>query len=305
MHMSEGLYELLALCARYIFAGLMVLIVVRAWRITIVDSRRAKTLRRISPETGIIGELMVMEGDEKARRGMKYKVIREGQIGSSRRADIRIRHSSVRRRHAYFLETEEGLRVRSHAGAPLRDDAGNPVKEVILQDGDNIEVGRVQLMLILSQAPAPGYGPASRRRMRRDSGPVDDMFDPDDDLFEPGEDSFEPGPFRRESIPFRDSSVRRKGGLFTDDDLFGEEDALREPPVSRPATRRHLPFTLKDGPGGASAPRPDRGRSVYSDSRRSSAFNRPGAAPRVEDNPLNRLKPRRNSDDTFTDDEMW
>ena len=70
--------------------------------------------------------------------------------------------------------------------------------------------------------------------------------------------------------------------------------------MTRPATRRRLPFTLKDDP--------DRGRSAgsgYSDSRRPSAYNRPGAAPRVEDNPLNRFKPRRDSDDTFTDDEMW
>ena len=44
--MSQSVYELIALAARYVFAGLMLLIVARAWRITIVDSRRAATLRR-------------------------------------------------------------------------------------------------------------------------------------------------------------------------------------------------------------------------------------------------------------------
>ena len=55
--MSQSVYELLALGARYVFAGLMLLIVLRAWRITLVDSRRASTLRHLSPQTGISGEL--------------------------------------------------------------------------------------------------------------------------------------------------------------------------------------------------------------------------------------------------------
>lgn len=183
--MSENLYELLALAARYLFAGLMILIVVRAWRITIIDSRRAKTLRRISPETGISGELLVLEGDEKAKRGMKYPVIREGQIGSGRKADIRIRHSSVRRRHAYFILKPEGLIVRSHAGAPLRNGQGRPVKQALLHDGDEIIIGRVHLLLVLTHAAAESRIPLRRRPIRddryndRDSG--DDLFNADPD----------------------------------------------------------------------------------------------------------------------------
>ena len=133
--MNQNLYEIVALALRYVFAGLMLLIVLRAWRITLVDSRRAATLRHLSPSTGISGELVVLEGDEKARRGMKYPVIREGMIGSSRRADIRIRHSSVRRRHAYFQLTEDGLYVRTHAGAPMRDGDGQPARALTLSDG--------------------------------------------------------------------------------------------------------------------------------------------------------------------------
>ena len=124
--MSRNLYEILALGGRYFFAGLMVLIVLRAWRITIVDSRRAALLRRMNPETGISGELVVTRGGEKARQGMRYPVIREGMIGSSRRADIRIRHSSVRRRHAYFQLTRDGLQLRTHAGAPRTGEAPGP-----------------------------------------------------------------------------------------------------------------------------------------------------------------------------------
>ena len=104
--MDQGIYEVVALGARYLFTALMALIVARAWRNTIIDSRRAQTLRRLSPETGISGELLVLDGSEQARRGMKYPLIREGQVGSARRADVRIRHSSVRRRHAWFQLTD-------------------------------------------------------------------------------------------------------------------------------------------------------------------------------------------------------
>ena len=173
--MSQSLYELLALGARYVFAGLMLLIVLRAWRITLVDSRRAATLRRMSPQTGLSGELMVLEGDEKARRGMKYPVIREGMIGSSRRADIRIRHSSVRRRHAYFQLTEEGLRIRTHAGAPMADAAGRPAHSLVLADGDEFTLGRVALLLILSETALPA---GSRRGERADEEAESDAVDP-------------------------------------------------------------------------------------------------------------------------------
>ncbi|MBR1561023.1 MAG: hypothetical protein IJ646_12350 [Clostridia bacterium] len=169
--MPQSLYELIALGARYVFAALMALIVARAWRITVIDSRRAQTLRRISPETGLSGELVVMEGGEQARRGMKYPVIREGLIGSSRRADIRVRHSSVRRRHAWFQLTPEGLSVRAHAGAPLYDRRDDPVKEIVLKDGGVLSVGDVKLMLILTESTGTEDAP----------DPADEWFETDPD----------------------------------------------------------------------------------------------------------------------------
>ena len=131
-----------------------------------LHSRRAATLRRMSPQTGLSGELVVIEGDEKARRGMKYPVIREGMIGASRRADIRIRHSSVRRRHAYFQLTEDGLSVRTHAGAPMRDGRGRPARALLLPDGGEFSIGRVRLLLVLNGAPEH----TPRRRFRDDEG---------------------------------------------------------------------------------------------------------------------------------------
>ena len=171
--MSEGLYELVALGARYVFAALMVLIVLQAWRITIVDSRRAGMLRRLSPQTGLSGELLVLEGDGKACRGMRYPVIREGMIGALRRSDIRIRHASIRRKHAYFQLTERGLVIQARPGVVMRDADGRRVETLLLGDGSEFTLGRVRLLLVLSDG----------RMTEKTDDEETDFPDEDGDLF--------------------------------------------------------------------------------------------------------------------------
>lgn len=150
--MNANAYELLALAMRYVFAGLMLLIVLRAWRISLVDSRRAARLRRLSPDTGIIGEMLVVRGSERARPGMRYPLTLEGSIGSGRRADLRVRHSTVRSRHAIFQMTNDGLYVRGHAHARIRDGHGRIARELTLKDGEILRLGDVALMLVLTEA---------------------------------------------------------------------------------------------------------------------------------------------------------
>ena len=159
--MSTGLYELVALGARYVFAALMVLIVLRAWRITLIDARRAGALRRMSPQTGLSGELLVLDGDGKARRGMRYPVIREGMIGASRRSDIRIRHASIRRKHAYFQLTDQGLTIQARPDAPMRDANGRPTETLLLGDGSEFTLGNVRLLLVLTDAGVAAKGEAT------------------------------------------------------------------------------------------------------------------------------------------------
>ena len=130
----------------------MLLIVARAWKITIVDSRRAASLRRLSPETGVCGEFLVVQGHGRAKDGMRYPVIREGLIGSSRNADIRLRSSSVRRVHAFFELIPKGLRLRAQRGARLFNARGNARRELLLGDGSHITIGQVELLLILTEA---------------------------------------------------------------------------------------------------------------------------------------------------------
>ena len=149
---SDGLYEILALAARYFFAGLFLLIVLRAWRVTVRDAQRARKLRRLSPQTGLSGELVVLEGEGRARRGMRYPVIREGTLGSARSADVRVRHPSVRPRHARFELTEEGLSLTAAPGAKLLDGEGERARKLLLRDGDCFTAGSVTLTLVLIDA---------------------------------------------------------------------------------------------------------------------------------------------------------
>lgn len=192
--MNANAYEILSLAMRYVFAALMVLIVLRGWRITIIDSRRSAKLRRLSPETGIIGQMLVVDGSERARTGMKYSLTLEGTIGSSRRADIRIRHSSVKGRHAYYQMTDEGLFIRGHARSRIALDGQPLTQELMLCDGDVIRVGRVKLMLVLigGGSTPEEIRRSVRRKRRRDAEIPEESFDDgvfdleqDDGFFEP------------------------------------------------------------------------------------------------------------------------
>lgn len=188
--MSANAYEILSLAMRYVFAALMALIVLRGWRLTIIDSRRASKLRRLSPETGIIGQMLVVDGSERAKTGMKYSLTLEGTIGCGRRADIRVRHSSVKSRHAYYQMTDEGLFVRGHASARIAMDGRRPERELMLCDGDVIRVGRVKLMLVLfggGSTPEEIKRSVRRRRRRGEEAPVETF---DDGMFALEEEDF-------------------------------------------------------------------------------------------------------------------
>ena len=214
--LNANAYELLSLAMRYVFAALMVLIVIRAWRITFIDNRRANKLRRLSPDTGIIGEMMVVRGGEKARPGMHYSVTLEGTIGSGRRSDIRVRHSTVKSRHAIYQMTEEGLFVRGHAHCRIRDGHGRLARQLVLQDGEILRVGEVALLLVLSDggsAPEEIHRRILRKkrdmRIRQNIQVWNDIGDMDDSIFRPdADDLFESNP----------------AGGFAGDDFYGANE---------------------------------------------------------------------------------
>ena len=114
-------------------------------------------------------------------------------IGSSRKSDVRLRSSSVRRTHAFFQLTPEGLRLRSSGRAHLAVE-GASRREALLSDGSRLEIGRVQLMLVLSDPtgaslnappefePDEVSAPRPRPRAASPKEPADDLFRvPEDD----------------------------------------------------------------------------------------------------------------------------
>lgn len=252
--MNGELYEIIALAMRYFFAGIMALVAVRAWKITIVDSRRAAELRRMSPETGVCGEFLVVTGDGRAREGMRYPVIREGLVGSSGKADVRLRSKSVRRSHAFFEMTDRGLRVRNNNRAPMYLN-GKSRREALLRDGDHITVGRVELMLVLS---VPVNAPADEKYDAFDvpsapEEPVADLFETPQDAQTPRPEPkprvydapTRPEPKPRELAPEKNDEFDSWLDM-TDDDTWdagaapGWDDQWDDGPRKRPSEKRRI-----------------------------------------------------------------
>ena len=224
--MGADAYEILALCMRYVFAALMLLIVLRAWRITAADGARATKLRRLSPQTGIVGELLVVNGGERARDGMRYRLILEGTVGSGRKCDIRIRHSSVRSRHAVLQMTNDGLFIRSHAGARMADGFGRSRREMTLHDGDTLRIGHVQLMLILSEADeAPEELERRRRRIRRPQ---------EEPRAERGDEIFEVPRSDPEDLFLSNPAGAHRSGEFDPPETLSPYDEYDEPASDEP-----------------------------------------------------------------------
>ncbi len=166
--MSADWYALLSLGMRYWFTALAALIVFRAWRATVRDSRRARVLRAWAPDTGAIGEIVVVTGGAGIRKGSRVPVPKEGLLGSSRRADVRLRHPDVRRYHAHIEQRENGLLVEPLGKAQVFLN-GQTAERLLLRDGDRFSIGRMQFLLTL-YAP----GDASARAPEAE----DELFSP-------------------------------------------------------------------------------------------------------------------------------
>ena len=142
--MSSATYELIALAARYWFAGVALLIVIRAWRCTVQDNRRAKVLRDWTPETGCVGELIALTGGKKFKKGERFPVLRESVLGSGRNADIRIPHPSIQKAHIHMELREGGMLARGMQNAEFSLPGQGNVRKMLLRDGMEFTVGTVR-----------------------------------------------------------------------------------------------------------------------------------------------------------------
>ncbi len=103
--MSSEAYEILALFMRYVFVLIGGLIVWRSFRWLLKDHRAYQREMKSLPDAGLVGEMVNL------RTGKSYPLPREGNIGSSRECDIRVKGKGVQRTHARF-EFVDGMGLR-------------------------------------------------------------------------------------------------------------------------------------------------------------------------------------------------
>ncbi len=200
--MGQELYTIVAMAARYWFCVLMVIIAFRAWRITVVDNRRAALLRAWSPQTGCIGEFVINPG--KTKKQVSVPVPREGVLGSSKRADVYVPGKDLERFHATLEQREGGLLVAPRGKAKLTLNGSIEGPQLYMRDGDTLTIGKTKLLLVVFD-PEPGareqdaftddalWGDSyadTRRRASKERGltpkkrrPEDDIKDFEDDLW--------------------------------------------------------------------------------------------------------------------------
>lgn len=178
------LYAILALAMRYVFCALLLIIVFRAWRITVVDNRRARILRMIMPDVASVGEL-IAQGNLKGKRRARFLIPSEGILGSSGGADICIRHADVKRKHAFFSLRDGGLLIRPLRGATLTLENGANARQLILKDGDRFLIGKLKVQLVLFDAIGKhSEVPDEREPEIANDLPVLDEFFEEEDLWQ-------------------------------------------------------------------------------------------------------------------------
>lgn len=167
--MRSDWYTLLSMGMRYWFAAIAAIIVFRAWRATVRDTRRARVLRSWAPDTGAIGEIVITTGGNGVRKGSRIPVPKEGLLGSSRRSDLRLRHPAVRRYHAHIEQRENGLLMETIGRAEIWL-GGRTGKKILVRDGDRFEIGPLSMMLVL-------YSPGEDKEVDLDIA-EDELFSP-------------------------------------------------------------------------------------------------------------------------------
>lgn len=109
--MPREMYEIVASAARYWFLFLMVLIVLRSFLWYRKDQKQHKKQRKLMPDAGYIGEMVVIQSDsEELAPGDTLPVSWEGVLGFTRINDLCIPADGVANKHCLFrFEEKVGL----------------------------------------------------------------------------------------------------------------------------------------------------------------------------------------------------
>ncbi|NLG23765.1 MAG: FHA domain-containing protein [Clostridiales bacterium] len=170
--MDEELYAVVAAAARYLFAALAIYIVFKGWRADVTDGRRGRLVRGTAPDLDAIGELLVLADAPGGKLvGQRYPLPREGALGSSHAADVRLQRPGVRRRHLWIERRVGCVAISPVGGAPV---AARGEPPYVLRDGDTFSIEGLEMMVVLFDAAesAPD-GPADGEAKWREDGESD------------------------------------------------------------------------------------------------------------------------------------
>jgi len=92
----------------------MAVIVWRSWRWFTKDRRQRKKRTRLLPDAGLIGEMVILRGNDEVNPGAVIPVPHEGTLGANRTNDLFLPLAGIGKRHLWFrYEGGKGLRIHS------------------------------------------------------------------------------------------------------------------------------------------------------------------------------------------------
>ncbi len=184
---SAEIYEILALAARYVFAFLGVLIVLRTYRWLLSDRMKQHARLRSLPDAGMIGELVVLEGSDELPANAYLPVPAEGILGSVRSCDLTVPCPGVRKHHLDFVwEDRSGLLLYPRRNCQIQAD--DRVLEgtarhacAVLRHGSFLRVGSALLRLRVYAGvdPSAGFDAPEAFTAEAVSGPDPEVILPD------------------------------------------------------------------------------------------------------------------------------
>ncbi len=110
--MNQEIYQILSLAARYWFVFLLFVIVLRGFVWLRRDVRAWKRYQKSVPSAGVVGEAVVIFGNEALPQATKIEVLREGILGKHKVCDICLPSEKIKKRSLYFrLDEGKGLYI--------------------------------------------------------------------------------------------------------------------------------------------------------------------------------------------------
>lgn len=162
--MSEELYTVVALLARYLFAILGFLIVLRFFLWMLADRMEKRSRSRSLPDAGYIGEFVVISGGKELPEGGSVSVPWEGILGSVRSSDLCVPCDGVRSSHLFFsFMPGRGLLIHPLSGREAQINGvpvncHTPPENFPLTHGSFLQVGSALLRLRVFTALDPKAG---------------------------------------------------------------------------------------------------------------------------------------------------